>query len=161
KRSPDTMVPDMRDTVAFDPQEAAPEAWDRYHAYRRQSRAEKHPDEPVEPDDTAEVGMRFRDPRRYRAYHVVVEDGEVVAELRVDGTEPDSPEGETTRPLLDCSIYVLKDRRRRGIALGLGPLAVAIMEERGATVMTSGGVEDEPGHAFMRRLGAEPRLVER
>lgn len=150
----------MPDLVEFLPAEASRGEWGRYHAFRRLEHAELRPDEPPAPDDVVELRERRPDPHTWnRSFHVV--DGDVViAELEASGSRPDSPEYVTNRHLLWASAYVLEAHRRRGIALSMVPRVLELLDEYGATVLSS-YAEDDAGHGMLRRLGAEPKMVER
>jgi GNAT superfamily N-acetyltransferase len=150
----------MPDLVEFLPREASRDEWGRYHAFRRLEQAEFRPDEPLAPDDVLEAREKRPDPFNWsRSFHVV--DGDVVvAELEAEGPRPESPEYATNRHLLWASGYVLQAHRRRGIALRMVPRALELLDEYGATVLSS-FAEDDTGHGLLRRLGGEPRMVER
>ena len=150
----------MADLVEFLPREASHGEWGRYHAFRRLEQAEFRPDEPLAPDDVIEAREKRPDPFNWsRSFHVV-DGGEVVAELEAEGPRPDSPEYPTNSHLLWASGYVLRAQRRRGIALGMVPRVLELLVEYGATVLSS-FAEDDTGHGLLRRLGGEPKLVER
>jgi len=150
----------MAELVEFLPREASRAEWDRYHAFRRVEQAEFRPDEPLAPDEVVEVREKRPDPFNWsRSFHVV--DGDmVVAELEAEGPRPESPEYATNSHLLWASGYVLQAHRRRGIALRMVPRVLELLDEYGATVLSS-FAEDDTGHGLLRRLGAEPKLVER
>ncbi len=150
----------MPDIVDFDPGSASREEWARYHAFRRIVQAEWRPDEPLAPDDVEELRLKHRDPlqRRHR-YQVLVGD-EMVAELEAEAPAPESPEYATNRHLLWTEGYVLKAHRRRGIGHGLAALALGVMDAHGETVLSS-MADEEAGHAFLRGLGAQPKMTER
>jgi GNAT superfamily N-acetyltransferase len=150
----------MADIRQFVPASAPPGDWALYHAYRRRRQRERRPDEPLAPDDVVETMLARPDPREdHHRYHVVAGD-EMIGELHLSAARPDSPEYETNRHLLWADGYVLESHRRRGIGRSLLPLPLRRMEEHGATVLST-VAEEEPGHAFLGRLGAEPRMVER
>jgi GNAT superfamily N-acetyltransferase len=144
----------------FLPEKASPEDWRQYHAYRRQAQAEWRPKEPPAPDDVAQAKLLMpRTQRIERMWRVMVGD-EMVGILETGGPSRKSPEYPTNKHLIDAEGYVLKAHRRRGIGRAYLPLVVEMMDERGATVLGA-GAEDEPGHAFLRWLGAAPRYTER
>lgn len=144
----------------FIPERAQRSEWSRYHAYRRLWQRERRPDEPLAPDDVAEVQLTRRSHlHRYHHYHVTV-GGEMVGGLELEATRPESPEYATNRHLVWAEGYVLERHRRHGIGGSWLPVVLELMAEHGATVLTA-AAEDEPGHAFLRRLGGEPRLTER
>lgn len=150
----------VMDISEFVPVSASSPEWGRYHVYRRRWHRERRPDEPLAPDDVVETMLARPDPREHHHRYQVVVGDEMVGELYLSAARPESPEYETNRHLLWADSYVLAEHRRRGIGRRLLPLPLRWMEEHGATVLTT-VAEDEPGHAFLRRLGAEPRLVER
>jgi GNAT superfamily N-acetyltransferase len=150
----------MPELVEFQPAHVSPGEWARYHAFRRLEHAEFRPDEPVAPDDVVEVRMKRPDPLNWsRTFHVV-DGGVMVGELEAEGPRPESPEYATNGHLLWASGYVLEAHRRRGIARSWVPRLVALLEEYGATVLSS-YAEDDTGHGLLLRLGAEAKMVER
>lgn len=150
----------MGDVVEFIPDRASREDWARQHAFRRVLQAEWRPEDPLPPDDVFELRRTHVDPHEYRRWFNVLDGDQVVAELQVEVRTPESPEYPTSKHLMWGWAYILPSHRGRGIGRSFVPVLVALMEEYGATVLSSTG-EDEPGHAFLRRLGAEPKLVER
>jgi GNAT superfamily N-acetyltransferase len=150
----------MPDLVPFVPADASPQEWARYHAYRRRWREEQRPDEPLAPDEVAEERLRNPDPRQYHHWYLAVAGDEVVGELHCSAPRPESPEYESGKHLMWAHLYVLESHRRRGTGRRAVPIVLAHLDEHGATVAST-GVEDEPGHAFCRALGAEAKLVER
>lgn len=146
--------------LEFRPEAASARDWQRYHAFRRRQQAERRPDEPLMPDHVAEARLRLPDRRAFQMrWHLRAGD-EVVSVLEAEATRPESPEYETNRHLLWASAYVLADYRRRGIGRSWLPKVLELMDRHGATVL-SAMAEDEPGHAFLRWLGAEARMIER
>jgi GNAT superfamily N-acetyltransferase len=150
----------MPDVEAFLPRRATARDWERYHRFRRRRHREHRPDEPVAPDDVAETALQRDDPMTVVSRHLVTARDELIAELLTRRSRPGSPEYETNRHLLWASVHVLEPHRRRGIATSLLPIVLAEMEEHGATVL-SAAARAAPGHAFLRHLGAEPRMTER
>ena len=150
----------MPDLVAFAPGAASRAEWGRYHAYRRLEQAEFRPDEPLAPDEVVEVRRTRPDPHQWRRYLHAVDGDVMVAELEAEGPRPESPEYATNRHLMWAAGYVLDAHRRRGIALSWVPRVLELMEEHGATVLSS-YAEDDTGHGLLRRLGGEPRMTER
>ncbi len=150
----------MPEVVQFVPEHASRPEWQRHHAYRRTVQVERRPDEPLPPDDVVELMMKRPDPRQHHHRYQVVDGGEMVGELYAEGPRPDSPEYATNRHLLFAWVYVLKAARGRGIGTSLVPKVLGLMEENGATVLST-MAEDDPGHEFIGRLGAEPKLIER
>jgi GNAT superfamily N-acetyltransferase len=150
----------MPETVEFTPTTASRDEWIRYHRFRRLQHAEWHTDEPFVPDEMEEMRAKRRDPNQWVRECHVLDGDEVVAELETEGTSPESPEYATNKHLMWASGYVLRSHRRRGLALSWVPRVLDQMAEHGATVLSS-PAEDETGHALNRRLGGEPRMVER
>ena len=150
----------VMDISEFVPVSASAPEWARYHAYRRRWQSERRPDEPLSPDDVVEAMLARPDLREHHHRYQVVVGDEMVGELHLSAPRPESPEYDTNRHLVWAETYVLEEHRRRGIGRRLLPLPLRWMEVYGATVLST-VAEEEPGHAFLRRVGAEPRLVER
>jgi GNAT superfamily N-acetyltransferase len=150
----------MEGVVEFDPRRATRDEWRRYHAYRRLEQRETRPDDPLTPDGVEEVLLRRGDSRRLFFRWMLTAGDEVVSMLHADATSPANPEYETNRHLLDASVHVLGPHRRRGIGRAWLPTVRDLMDRLGASVLTA-SAEEEPGHAFLRALGAEPRLTDR
>lgn len=144
----------------FVPERASDEDWRRYHVFRRRAHDETRPGEPVEPDDIAQALMRKPNRFAWEHHWLVGRDGELVSELEAETPRPESPEYETNRHLLWAWGWVLEPYRRQGIGRAWLPKALELMDEHGCTVLTM-GTHHADGHAFMRWLGAEPRLRER
>lgn len=142
------------------PGRATPVEWRRYHAFRRRRHAEWRPDEPLTPDAVAQMRMLAPDSRTIKNTWLAVRDDGIVSVLETRTTHPSSPEYETNRHLFSADAYVLREHRRRRVGRSWIPRVVEMMERHGATVMTA-SAEDEPGHAFLRRLGAEPKMTDR
>ena len=150
----------MHELVEFHPERASAPEWARYHAFRRVQQAEWRPDEPLPPDEVEEVRLKRPNPTQIEHRYQVLDGDEMVATLGVEGTRPGSPEHETNKHLLWAWGYVVRSHRRRGIGMSWVPAVLRLMDEHGATVLSRYS-EDEEGAGFLRRLGAEPRMVER
>ncbi len=150
----------MPEVTPFSPERARSEEWQRYHAFRRARQRESRPEEPVPPDHVVEAELQL--PRRFEAnlHFQVSVDGEMAGFLTASAVLPASPEYETNRHLLWAEGWVLEPYRRRGIGRALLPALARVMDERGATVLSS-PAELPSGHEFLRWLGAEPRFRER
>jgi GNAT superfamily N-acetyltransferase len=148
------------DPIEFVPPEASPEDWGRYHAFRRRQQAESRPEEPLTPDAAAERLMLRRNPRKEEHRWQVTRGEEIVSVLEADAVRPESPEYETNRHLLWAAAYVLAGHRGHGIGRGWLPTVIDLMDRHGATVLST-AADTDPGHTFLRALGAEPKLVER
>jgi len=142
------------------PAAASAEEWRRYHVFRRRQQAERRPDEPVAPDEVEERVLRLDDGRSVERRWLATAGDEAVGLLGTTASRPGTPEYASNRHLMDVSAYVLRSHRRRGVGRALLRTLRAAMDDAGATTLTA-GAEDEPGHAFLRRLGAEPRMTER
>jgi GNAT superfamily N-acetyltransferase len=143
----------------FEPASASPEEWKAYHDFRHQRHEEERPEDPETPDDVVERRLMRGDP--YMADHrwLVFRDGRAVAELYAGTMTPLSPEYETNKHLVFADAWVLREARRQGIGSGWIPVLVGLMERSGARLLTV-DTHDDAGHAFLRRLGGEPRYSE-
>ncbi len=142
----------------FVPERATPEQWRRYHAYRRRRHDEHDPEKPLAPDEAAETLMKHRDSFNHRRWFVATLDDRVVSGLVIGAAKPTSPEYATKRHLMWAEAWVLRDHRRQGIGRGWVPTVVDAMDGYGATVLSTGPDEDA-GHAFVRWMGAEAKMV--
>ncbi len=150
----------MPELTEFVPEQAAAEDWRRYHAFRRRQGREWRPADPIAPDDIAETRLRHGDSSRFELRWQATEGHEIVSMLEAEAIRPGSPEYETNRHLLYAFAYVLGAHRRRGLGRAWVPIVLELMDRLGATIVTS-SAEDEAGHALLRELGGEPRMVER
>jgi mycothiol synthase len=150
----------MADISEFVPGRATADEWRRYHVFRRQQSREWRPKDPIAPDEVAATQLRHGDPSRFEYLWLAAGGDEVVSELETDASRPESPDYETNKQFLYASIYVLEAHRRRGIGRAWLPTVLALMDRLGTTILT-GPAEDAAGHAFLRGLGAEPRMTER
>lgn len=150
----------MADIRRVVPATASREEWARFHVYRRIRQREHRPDEPLAPDDVVEAMQSRENPVEFHFRYHLVQGAEMVGELNVSAPRPESPEYPTNRHLIWADGYVLESHRRAGLGHSLLAPALGLMDDLGATVL-SAGAEDEPGHAFLRGLGADPRLIER
>jgi GNAT superfamily N-acetyltransferase len=146
--------------VEFVAADATPEQWGRWHRLRRRWHDASWHDEPYRPDWLEEFDLTRPDPFTIHRRFVRVRGGDLVSALMVDATAPGSPEYETNRHLVYASSFVLPEQRRRRLAAGWLPTLVEAMDGLGATVATM-ATHEEPGHEFLRWLGAESKYVER
>lgn len=133
--------------------------WKRYHAFRRIEHAEMHPDDPLEPDDVVERRMKRADPFDHRHYYELARDGATVSFLGAENVKPANPEYASNKHLFWAYAYVLPGERRSGVGASWVRVVVELMREHGCTVLGAAS-ERESGHAFLRSLGAEPRMTE-
>jgi GNAT superfamily N-acetyltransferase len=150
----------MPEPVEFVPGRASRSLWARYHAFRRRAQLERRPDEPAAPDDLVEARLQRHDPFQEHHRFLATEGDEVVGELEVEALRPASPEYETNRHLMWASCHVLEPRRRRGVASRWLPTVLELLDRHGATVLTA-TAETEAGDAFLRGIGAAPRMTDR
>jgi GNAT superfamily N-acetyltransferase len=150
----------MPELVEFLPASASRDEWARYHAYRRLHHAEFRPDEPLPPDAVIELRRKRPDPFQWRRWFHTVDGDVLVAELEAQGPRPESPEYATNSHLIWTEGYVLEAHRRRGIAWSWLPHVLELLDEYGATVLST-WAEDDSGHTLLRKLGAGPKLNER
>jgi GNAT superfamily N-acetyltransferase len=146
--------------VEFVAAEATPEQWARWHRLRKRWHDASWQDEPYLPDPLEEAQLTRPNPFGIDFRFVRIQDGDMVSAFSLHATAPGSPEYETNRHLVDLSCFVLPEQRRRRLAAGWLPLLVERMDGLGATVATM-STHEEPGHAFLRWLGADPKYVER
>lgn len=142
----------------FFPQWATPEQWSAYHLVRRAMHQDLQPDEPLKPDVEAERDLRMPDVYDDEHHYLEVRRGRVVGLLTTHAVRPASPEFESNRHLLDVDGWVLPSLRRQGIARGWLAHLAKRADAYGATVLTSWALLDE-GHAFLRAIGAQPKLT--
>lgn len=150
----------MFDIVEFHPEQAGREAWNRFHAFRTTQHREWEPEEPLAPDDVVEARMKLPDAMGFHHWYHLLRDGEVIGELAIHGLTPRSPEFEGSGHIVDGRIYVLEAHRRHGAGLALAAAALPVLDEHAITLVMPVAM-DEPGHAFLRRIGGEPRLTAR
>lgn len=143
----------------FLPERASPVDWRLYHAFRRRRQAECWPEDPLEPDQLAEAGLRHADPFATHHRWYAVRDGSMVSLFEAHAVSPVSPEYAGSRHLLWTHAMVLRPHRRRGIGRSWLSKVVELADKHRATVVSM-RTEQEPGHAFLRWLGAEPRFTE-
>jgi mycothiol synthase len=144
----------------FVPAEATDEQWAWYHRFRRRWHEASFPGEPYRPDALEQAAMLKPDSFTSRRRLVRLRGGEVVTFLSVSAITPTSPEYESNRHLVDVASFTLPEERRHGLASAWIPNVVEQMEGLAATVATM-SAHEEPGHAFLRWLGAEAKYAER
>jgi mycothiol synthase len=152
------MVGEMR-AVRFDPQRADAGAWARYHELRHIKHAEMRPDDPLEPDDVVEVRMKKASMFEARHHFEMSRDGVMVSTFGSENVTPANPEYATNKHLMWGDIYVRPEQRRKRVGASWLPTVIGLMKEHGCTVIGIGADRD-PGHAFLKWLGAEPKLEE-
>src|SRR5262245_45043186 len=152
------MVGELR-PVRFEPARASRDDWKRYHELRRIEHAEMHPDDPVDPDDVVEARMRKPDTFDKRHWFEMSSGGVMVSTFGCEHTTPNNPEHATNKHLMWGGIYVRPEQRRKRIGASWLPLIADLMKEQGCKVLGMGADRDS-AHAFLKWLGAEPKLEE-
>lgn len=145
--------------VRVDPITAAANFWKRFHELRRVRDQDLHPDDPIQPDADVEVRLKKPDPFVIDHYFEVSRDGQMIAWFYGESTRPTSPEYATNKHLFWTSGYVRRDHRRKGLATRWMGVVAQLMREAGCTVVGL-SAHQEPGHAFSKWLGAEPKLTD-
>jgi GNAT superfamily N-acetyltransferase len=154
----ETAAPAGFEILAFDPGGADEALWRRFHAYRRLRHAETRPDDPLLPDELVEADMRRPDPYGMSRRHVALADGAIVGYLRGEWMTPANPGYESNRDHVWVGGAVLTPYRRRGLGTAWARLALAHLDEAGASIL-SADTEEADGHAFLQWLGAEGKLA--
>jgi GNAT superfamily N-acetyltransferase len=144
----------------INPRTASREWWQRYHAYRQFRHVEVHPEDPFVPDEINEAWNMRDDPLHYRRIYCIDDGKQVVSTLLAFADQPGTPEYEGNKHLLRVEGDVLKEFRRRGLGSRWAPTVLGLMNEYGSTVLTISSEEDD-GHGFLKRLGADARLRQR
>jgi mycothiol synthase len=141
----------------IDPISAPKDFWTRYHAFRRDRQKASRPDDPVRGDAEEETSMKRPDPFQFRDRFEVHAGGRMLGLFTGWTVKPESPEYATNKHLYDTDLYVLPEHRRQGIGSSFLPVIVEVMEGHGCTTVGF-WVEEESGHAFMRRVQAQPKM---
>jgi mycothiol synthase len=145
--------------VRVEPGSANEGFWKRFHELRRLRHDELWPEDPLRPDEVVETWMKRRDPFESHEYFEISRDGEMVSSFHGETVTPANPEYATNKHLYWADAYVRSDQRRKGVgSLWLRVLARK-MDEHGCTVVGF-SAEHEEGHAYLRWLGAKPKLTE-
>lgn len=152
------MVGDLKQT-AVDPKTADAAFWERYHKLRRSRQQETRPDDPIVPPDLEEQLMKRDDPFRIKHRYEVARDEAMVSWLYCESVTPGTPEYESNKQFFEADIYVRADDRRQRIAASWLPLVGELMDRHGCTVLNL-YTELEPGHGFLKWVGADPKLTE-
>ena len=102
--------------------------------------------------------MKRPDPSELQFWYEISESGIGLSSFAGGSVRPENPDYETNKHLFSGVIYVRPEHRRRGIATLWLDVIARLMDERGATVLGM-SADREPGHAFLKWLGAEPKLT--
>ncbi len=145
--------------VEIEPQRAGSDFWKRYHAFRRLRHGETRPDDPIRPDDVEARRMQRDDPFETRYFYEITRDGMMLSWLSGLTTSPGSPGYDSNKHLFEASWSVHRNHRRQGIGRSWLPLILELMDRHGCTVLSTSAEEDS-GHAFLKWLGADAKLIE-
>jgi GNAT superfamily N-acetyltransferase len=144
--------------VRVDYKTAGLDFWDRFHVYRRLRQKEARPDDPIRPDDVEEKRLQHESPFDFEYHYEIAKDGVLLSWFSGSTLKPGTPEYESSGHLFWADLYVRHDHRRQGIGSSWVPLIVELMDTHGTTKVGF-NTEEAPGHAFLKSLGAEPKLV--
>ena len=136
---------------------AAPDFWKRYHEYRRVRQQESRPDDPVRPDVIEESMLKRDSPFDIEFRYEIARDGRLLSWFSGSTSKPGTPGHDSNKHLFWADLYVRPDHRRQGIGASWLRLLLELMDAQGCSVVGM-GAEDAPGHAFLRWVGAEPKL---
>ena len=106
------------------------------------------------PDHLVEIEMKHVKPFEIQYRYEIAIDGEMLSDFFAATTKPGSPEYETNKQFMWVAVSVHPDHRRRGIGRSWIPLTLELMERHGCTTLTMASSE-EPGHEFLKSIGAE------
>lgn len=134
------------------------EFWARFHVLRRKRHGELRPDEPPQPDREVEVNLKRDNPFEFHHWHAITAGGELLSTLHAESIKPANPEYETNKQYFWADAYVDPERRRERIATAWLPVVAQLMDACGATVLGL-SAELDSGNAFLRWLGAEPKIT--
>ena len=140
--------------VAVDAENASPDFWARYHAYRRSRHEETRPEDPIQPNHIVQANMKRDDPFEIKYRYEIAADGHMLSWFRVGIAKPGTPGYDSNKHLFWADWSVHRDHRRRGLGRTWLPLALELMDRHACTKL-SAGTEEESGHAFLKWLGAE------
>jgi mycothiol synthase len=132
--------------------------WKRYHGYRRLRQEESRPDDPLRPDDLEEMRLKRGSPFDIQYQYEIAKDGVLLSWFSGSTSKPESPGHDSNKHLFWSDLYVRPDHRRRGIGSSWLPLLLELMDTHGCSVVGF-GTEEASGHAFLRWLGADPKLT--
>ena len=144
--------------VRVDFNSAGPDFWKRYHDYRRARQAESRPDDPLRPDEIEESMLKRESPFDIEYRYEISAAGRLLSWFYGSTSKPGTPGHGSNKHLFWADLYVRPDHRRQGIASAWLPLLLELMDAQGCSVVGI-GAEDAPGHAFLKWMGAEPKLT--
>jgi mycothiol synthase len=137
---------------------AGADFWKRYHAYRRLRHEESRPDDPVRPDDVEELRLKRGSQFDIQHHYEIAKEGLLLSWFSGSTSKPGTPGHDSNKHLFWADLYVRPDHRRQGIGSSWLPVMLELMDAHGGSVLGI-GTEEASGHAFLRWLGAEAKLV--
>lgn len=140
-----------------DPAQVGPDFWMRYHTFRRARQKASRPDDPLSSDAEEEALMKRTEHFQWRERFEVANHNEMLGWFVGDGTKPESPEYETNKHLCEADIYVLPEHRRRRVGASFLPAVLSMMDRHAATTVGF-WAEEQPGHEFLKWVGAVPKF---
>ena len=102
--------------------------------------------------------MKRPDPFDFHYFYEIARDGMAISSFFGGSVTPSNPEYATNKQFFWGDIYVRPEQRRRGIATLWLNVIAELMNEHGCTVL-SGASDNDAGHAFLKWLGATPKLT--
>jgi mycothiol synthase len=136
---------------------AGPDFWKRYHDYRLVRQQESRPDDPLRPDGIEETMLKRESPFDLEYGYEIIGDGRLLSWFSGSTSKPGTPGHDSNKHLFWADLYVRPDHRRQRIGSSWLPLLLELMDAQGCSVLGM-GAEDAPGHAFLKWVGAEPKL---
>ncbi len=143
----------------LNPLAASRDVWQRYHRLRRQRQKESRPDDPIQPDDQVEAGLKKENPFEFHHHFEVSRDGEMLSSFHGENVAPANPEYPTNKHIFWADAYVRPDERRKRIGAMWLPVIADLMDRYGSTVLEM-FTDEESGHGFMKWLGAGAKMTE-
>jgi GNAT superfamily N-acetyltransferase len=101
--------------------------------------------------------MKHDEPFDIRYRYELVRDGRLLSWFVASTAKPGSPGYESNKHILWGDASVHPEHRRQGIGRTWIALALELMDRHSCTTLSM-GTEEEPGHAFLKWMGAEHRF---
>lgn len=95
----------------------------------------------------------------FQYWYEISRNGVMLGWADAETVKPANPEYDTNKHLFWADVFVRPEHRRQGIAKLWLPVMAELMDRHGCTVL-GGEVQEKAGHAFMKWLGATPKLTE-
>jgi len=112
------------------------------------------------PDEVEETRMKMPKPFEDVYRYEIERDGQMLSWFGCGTAKPGAPGYEKNRHLMGASWAVAREFRRQGIGSLWLPIVLELMDRHGCTLLTLGS-EEESGHAFLKSIGAQPKLTDR